>query len=208
MGRSLNVGLTRRLCIIVIRLLHAVIVPQRWFDLLHQMFRPVSSDLTEGVVQPPDPVVWILDPDGNPYEAVGDTRLPAVLPEHVGVGRDRARGEDRFRGAQVLAQRPRPCDGVHELEGIPPDVEPEHAAVEPVPVLPVGPGPSGGGTPAPGYAARRTSGCPSGKVAMFMAEADCRRTRSPMVFAVWRTRKAVTGARMLPCLFRTSSMRS
>mmetsp|Transcript_117186 Transcript_117186/g.332068 ORF Transcript_117186/g.332068 Transcript_117186/m.332068 type:complete len:397 (+) Transcript_117186:149-1339(+) len=97
-----------------------------------------ASAILQSCVQGPDEVPRILDAARHPDEAVGDPDLEPVLLQHVRVRHDRAGRDDALRRAQVLAEAPGPLARVHQARaglGTPDDVEPEHAAVQVVPVL-------------------------------------------------------------------------
>lgn len=77
-------------------------------------------------------------PDGETFDP-----LSPVFLEHVGVGHDRRARQDGLRGPQVLAEAPWPLHRVHQLapgRGSSLDLEPEHGAMDAVPVLGVGQG--------------------------------------------------------------------
>mmetsp|Transcript_30695 Transcript_30695/g.74119 ORF Transcript_30695/g.74119 Transcript_30695/m.74119 type:complete len:347 (-) Transcript_30695:408-1448(-) len=77
----------------------------------------------------------MLNAHRNSNESIGNTHLQPILPNHVRVRHNGARRDDALRGTQILAQRPWPLDGIHQFDGISLDVEPEHAAVQPVAML-------------------------------------------------------------------------
>mmetsp|Transcript_2032 Transcript_2032/g.4586 ORF Transcript_2032/g.4586 Transcript_2032/m.4586 type:complete len:261 (+) Transcript_2032:180-962(+) len=91
------------------------------------------SALLEGFAQCLDKVVDILNPGRDADEAIRDAHLKPVLLQHVRVGHHRAGRDDALRGAQVLAQAPRPLDCVHQLRpGLraTDDVKPQHASMK------------------------------------------------------------------------------
>mmetsp|Transcript_47824 Transcript_47824/g.154823 ORF Transcript_47824/g.154823 Transcript_47824/m.154823 type:complete len:352 (-) Transcript_47824:387-1442(-) len=86
-------------------------------------------------------ILLVLDADRQPHKPVRDADLEPVFREHVCVRHHGGARADRLERAEVLAERPRPLDRIHERaarRGAALDLEPEHAAVQAVHVLPVG----------------------------------------------------------------------
>mmetsp|Transcript_38226 Transcript_38226/g.119968 ORF Transcript_38226/g.119968 Transcript_38226/m.119968 type:complete len:348 (-) Transcript_38226:635-1678(-) len=86
-------------------------------------------------------VLLVFDANRQPHEPVRDANLEPVFREHVCMRHHGGARADRLERAEVLAERPRPLDRIHERaarRGAALDLEPEHAAVQAVHVLPVG----------------------------------------------------------------------